>query len=259
MPRLCITVDLDRDANVPVPGSPEAGSADRGSGTSPRFESAGRGLKLLADLFDELNVPVTFFAEARTLEELRDSAGCLSGFETGVHGYAHEDLSVMGIYEAEAVVVRAADSVEDITGHRPRSFRAPYMRAPCFLPEVLEMNGFRADSSTYSDGGPCLPRRVGGITEMPVYRGRDGRTSYLWPMHEGRRSPESYAALSGRLGEGEVFVLCDHCWHIAEHCDGRLKDGAEAAESVERVRRIICSILDLGFVAYKVSDCVLAP
>lgn len=258
MPYVCITVDLDRDANIPVPGTPAAGSADRGSGTSPRFYSAGRGLKLLSELFDELNVPATFFAEAETLLELKDSAGLLSGFEVGSHGYAHEDLTLMDENSAEETIVRAAETVADVAGCRPRSFRAPYMNVPDHLADLLERAGFSADSSLYSDGGSCLPYSIGRLTEVPVCRTADGRTSYLWPMHEGRRSAGSYLELADTVGGDGTFVLCDHCWHIVEHCDGRPKDSSEIDESVSRVRMVICSLLDAGFIPRTVHQCASA-
>ncbi len=46
------TVDLDRDANFPIPGQAAAGSLDRGSGAAPRFSSAERGLSILLDVLD---------------------------------------------------------------------------------------------------------------------------------------------------------------------------------------------------------------
>ena len=67
MRTLCFTVDLDRDVNEPIFGSVCAGSKDRGDGNSPRFVSAGKGTERLVDLFDDLGVKATFFAEARTL------------------------------------------------------------------------------------------------------------------------------------------------------------------------------------------------
>ncbi len=246
-------MDLDRDANVPVPGSSAAGSADRGDGTSPRFSSAERGLKLLTDLFDELHVPATFFAEARTLCELRDSAGLLAGFEVGVHGYDHEDLSLLAPGEADSVITRAAEAAADVTGRRPVSFRAPYMKAPEYLRGLLASRGFTADSSSYAPGDSCVPRLAGGVWEVPVCRGPGGRTSYLWPMHEGRRDPGSYTDLADTVREGGVYVLCDHCWHMVEHCDGSLREDTGAEE---KVRQVITSLLDRGFVPCTVLDCV---
>ncbi len=252
-------MDLDRDSNVPVPGSATAGSAYRGNGTSPRFSSAGRGLKLLSELFDELHVPATFFAEAETLSELRDSAGFLSGFETGVHGYGHEDFTLLDLGDAESVVTRAGETVRDTVGIRPVSFRAPYLKMPDYLPDVLRNHGFTVDSSVYAEGEACRPHDVRGITELPVCRDSGGRTSYLWPMHEGKRAPESYLGLAETVGNEGVFVLCDHCWHIVEHCDGSPKSDTEVTESVRRIRRIVCALLDGGYTPCTVSQCVCRP
>ena len=210
---------------------------------------------MLSSLFDELNVPATFFAEAETLLAVKDSAGCLDGFEVGVHGYAHEDLTMMDPICAEETISRAVEVVSDVTSKRPRSFRSPYMKSPGYLPALLSEKGFTVDSSKYSEGISCRPYPIGDMTEVPVCRAADGRSSYLWPMHEGRRSVESYFDLAGTVGEEGVFVLCDHSWHILEHCDGTLKRQSEIDESVERIRRVITGILEAGYVPVTMSQC----
>jgi peptidoglycan/xylan/chitin deacetylase (PgdA/CDA1 family) len=93
-----------------------------------------------------------FFIVGRLVEDhpdvVRDIAD--AGHEIGLHGYEHDDLSS---YDAEALVrldknlARVSSLVEDITGSRPRCFRAPYLLAPHFyradVYAMLQAQGFR--------------------------------------------------------------------------------------------------------------------
>lgn len=151
MRRFCFTVDLDRDVNVRIPGRTAAGSLDRGRGDAPRFSSSLAGLGMLADLLDDLGVRCTFFCEGRTLEKIRDGGGLFDGHEVGLHGYDHEDLSVLGPADAAAVLSRGREAVRDVVGRDPVSFRAPYMKPPADLVHLLADVGIRADSSLYAD------------------------------------------------------------------------------------------------------------
>ena len=96
MRTLCFTVDLDRDVNEPVFGSVCAASKDRGEGNSPRFASAGKGTEKLVELFDELGIRATFFAEARTLHR-SGAFSLIKGHEVALHGMDHEDFSGEGL------------------------------------------------------------------------------------------------------------------------------------------------------------------
>lgn len=251
MARLCITVDLDRDANVEVPGRVAAGSMDRGEGDSPRFSSAGRGLRLLADALNEAGLPATFFCEGRTLEALRDEAGLLDGFEAGVHGYEHEDLAHLEYGAAEAAIGHGRDAVRDVLGRSPTCFRAPYMRPPERLSEMLAAAGIRVDSSSYATGKDRRVSGLGhGVSEVPVAEqalpSGARRSGYLWPMHEGKRAPESYLGLLENLPDDGVLVIADHAWHVCETRRGGVLDDAGARASVEQTVEVASILADAG-------------
>lgn len=88
---LCFTVDVDRDVNIPIKGMNKAGSMDRGSGKTPRYDSSAEGLRILTELLDEMGVKATYFAEGRTLMNI--GAQALFGREVGIHGLDHEDMT----------------------------------------------------------------------------------------------------------------------------------------------------------------------
>lgn len=252
MRALCVTVDFDRDVNRAVPGRRGAVCGDD---MCHRYASSEEGASVLSELLDDLNVRGTFFAEASTLECA--GASSVSGHEVALHGYDHEDFTghVSGIPmeedEIRDVMERSVNTVKDLTGTAPRGFRAPYMRAHEPLMNMLKEYGIAYDSSEYADlGRTILPYRKWGITEIPVPRGKDvsGRAiaAYLWPMHEGNRSPRDYTGMAAVMEEG-VFVLATHTWHMVESRKGGIMDGTGRRNNLDNVREVIESIIDVGY------------
>ncbi|MCL2296623.1 MAG: polysaccharide deacetylase family protein [Methanomassiliicoccaceae archaeon] len=257
MRALCVTIDLDRDVNVQMPGDAAAGSLDRGEGTSPRFTSTQAGLDILLDMLKETGVKATFFAEGRTLENI--SAKGLSGHEVGVHGYDHEDLTSLSKHDIRDCIGRAADAVHRVMGRGPVSFRAPYMKISDTVLELLPEFGIRYDSSMYAQlSGSIMPYALpNGIIEVPVPEGHDrsGKkiAAYLWPMHEGKRQPEDYLRMASEVSEG-VFTIATHTWHMTESRGRGNMMPAEISQNAENVKKVIEGIIDLGFEPMSVSE-----
>ncbi|MDR2698350.1 MAG: polysaccharide deacetylase family protein [Candidatus Methanoplasma sp.] len=250
MRAFCVTVDLDRDVNILIPGAVPAGSIDRGSGTGPRFSSSERGLSLLIDLFDRMGMKATFFAEAATLKAV--DAGVMSGHEVGIHGAEHEDLTqIKGADGKRAVLEEAVAAVKDAVGTAPASFRAPYMRADEETVGLLPEFGIKADSSRYAEMSRSLmPKRLdNGIWEIPVPEGTDAGgkkiSAYLWPMHESKRRPEDYVRMASAMEEG-AFVLATHTWHIVESRERGIMSETEIGTNLGNVRKVLEGMEDIG-------------
>ena len=250
--KFLFTVDLDRDVNLPVEGSMAAGSVDRGFGTSPRFESAERGLSVLLDVLDDVGMKATFYVEGRTSEVVDCSV--LSGHCIGFHGYDHEDLTgvstgvPMDADVVEGVMRRGFDAVRDNVSE-PVCFRAPYMVSSPDILAALGRLGIRSDSSVYSFDG-CSPYVLPcGISEYPVPKARDsdGRViaGYLWPMHEGKRVPQQYIDMASSCDD--VFMLATHTWHMVESRDGGVMDRDGVKANADAVRTVLEGVLDTGF------------
>lgn len=250
---LIFTVDLDRDVNFPMEGAVAAGSIDRGDGTSPRFTSADRGLDILLDVLDDVGMRATFFVEGRTAETIDCSR--ISGHCIGLHGYDHEDLTggSTGVtftdHRLREVLRRGFDAVSDSIS-APVCFRAPYMSSDDRVLEAVSELGILHDSSVYSGVGVQPYTVPYGITEHPVPKGRDvnGRTiaAYLWPMHEGKRSPEDYVRMASEVIEGD-HIIATHTWHMVERRDGGPMDEGDVSANASMVRDVLAGILDLGF------------
>ena len=256
--RLCFTVDLDRDVNDPVIGSSAAISLDRGDGNAPRFTSSEKGTGIILDLLDDLGMKATFFAEARTLE--RTHVGrTISGHEVGMHGLDHEDFTgsrtevYLGHGEMRRIVEKSIQIIRDEVGRSPVGFRSPYMDPNEEMLDFLYEYGISYDSSRYTYvSDRIVPTPSGSIclTELPALKGADAAgkaiTSYLWPMHEGKRGPGDFISFFDRVKEG-VCVVATHSWHMAETRSGGPMSDEEIGRNYDRTRKVLADLIDSGF------------
>jgi hypothetical protein len=238
---VCLSADVDPDANIPRRGRTDAISAHQGDTVC--LDASRQGLDVLAGVLEELSLPCTLFWEARTLQTLAAASpqtirrfldnGLL---EHGCHGLKHEDFAgkdsglPINAEETARILRQATDIVAAVTGARPAGFRAPYCRLTPELTAALSEAGYLYDSTLTRTPGQDWTMRPcpldPGPTDKPVWelaicRARDGRgkpiTSYLWQMFEGRRPTEDYVSLVSSLRgpyQGGLFQLALHPWHM---------------------------------------------
>jgi peptidoglycan/xylan/chitin deacetylase (PgdA/CDA1 family) len=131
-----VCIDFEGSYGMPhhVPYSPEAGAR-----------------LILAELA-EYEAHAVFFVVGRMVEEHPEVVRALAaeGHEIGLHGYDHDDLAgydEQALAQLDEDLARVGSLVQEITGMRPRCFRAPYLLAPHFYrPEVyalLRAQGYR--------------------------------------------------------------------------------------------------------------------
>ena len=260
MRQLCFTIDLDRDVNDAVVGSSAAVSLDRGSGNAPRFTSSEKGTLVLLDLLDDLGIQATFFAEARTLQETQIGRS-ISKYEVAMHGYDHEDLTgskskvILAHGELRSIVERSVQVIRDEVGCSPTGFRSPYMDPNEELLDFLHEYGVTYDSSRYayvSDVVKPYPSGNMMLTEVPALKGTSANgktiTSYLWPMHEGKRSAGDFIALCETVKEG-ICMIATHTWHMVERRSGGLMSQEDVSANYDATRDVLSSLIDSGFEA----------
>jgi peptidoglycan/xylan/chitin deacetylase (PgdA/CDA1 family) len=239
---VCLSVDVDPDANRAAPGRPDAVSAR--CGESVALDACGQGLDVLAEIVQDMAIPCTLFWEARSLRALADAgAPALDYFlhspevESGCHGLRHEDFQgkesgvPLDEHDTLAVVREATDVIAQHAGARPRGFRAPYCRLTPALEAALLSVGYAYDASLTRAAGSSwglLPYALpSGLAELALCRARDrsGKpiTSYLWQMFEGRRTPDDHIRLISGLRDrfpGGLAHVALHPWHIVAGQDG---------------------------------------
>jgi len=135
------------------------------------------------------DVRASFYVPAVTAllypEEQRQVAG--DGHEIGIHGWIHELNSVLPHAAERDLMMRAADTLEQVTGVRAVGMRTPsWDFSPNTLSIAMEM-GLRYDSSLMADED-CyellLDGEPSGVMELPVEWVRDDAV-YFW-MHRGQ-------------------------------------------------------------------------
>jgi peptidoglycan/xylan/chitin deacetylase (PgdA/CDA1 family) len=117
-----------------------------------------RATNAILEELERQQTSAVFFIVGRMIEEHPDVVRAIAaaGHEIGLHGYEHDNLAR---YDAEALMLldknlaRVGSLLEDMTGSRPRAFRAPYLLWPHYyraeVYAILRAQGFRWVSNRY--------------------------------------------------------------------------------------------------------------
>jgi len=113
------------------------------------------GIWRLFRIFDQADIPVTFFAAAVALERNPDVAAKLAarGDEAAGHGYRWSNHFEMTRDEEREAIKRAIASIAETTGSRPVGWYCREMSVNT-RELVVEAGGFEYDSDCYSDDLP---------------------------------------------------------------------------------------------------------
>ena len=179
-------------------------------------------------LLREHAIPATFFVPAVSAllhpDEQREVIA--QGHEIGLHGWIHEVNTAVPPEQERELHLRAAETLEKVTGVRPVGMRTPSWD---FSPVTLKIErelGLLYDSSLMADDDPYELLDEGeptGIVELPVEWIRDdavyfnmNRFQALWPYAD----PEAVLGIFRREFErahrdGGLFLLTMHPHVIA--------------------------------------------
>lgn len=113
------------------------------------------GMPRLLELYDRYQLKSTFFFIADMAEKYPDVVRMVldGGHEVACHGYSHAmefALDQLDLATQKEHLSRAKAILEDISGQRVVSFRAPALRVNEYTPEALSECGFTIDSSIAS-------------------------------------------------------------------------------------------------------------
>jgi peptidoglycan/xylan/chitin deacetylase (PgdA/CDA1 family) len=147
-----------------------------------------RGLPRLLALLADRGIAGSFYVPGATAraypEAIREIAS--SGHEIGHHG--HDHLQPHGIDAARQrdEVERGLSALGDVTGLRPRGYRAPFAElTPETLALLLELE-FAYDSSCMGDDRPYIEEADGlEILELPLHWALDDAPYFLCTLDDG--------------------------------------------------------------------------
>ena len=163
------------------------------------------GVPRILRLLARYDVPATFFVPAVVAmlhpDEQRAVVG--AGHEIGIHSWIHELNSALPPEDERDLQMRAADTLERISGQRPVGIRTPSWDFSQHTLAITREMGLIYDSSLMADDDPyeiLEDNRPTGVVELPVEWIRDDAPYWAMDRFSALRP---YTPPSGVL---EVFV-----------------------------------------------------
>ncbi|MBI3746615.1 MAG: polysaccharide deacetylase [Chloroflexi bacterium] len=182
------------------------------------------GVPRILELLGREEIPATWFVPGHTLATFPESIQAIlaGGHELAVHGWYHEDFSLLLADEQRAILDRAVAAIRDVSGAAPRGHRAPYWALGPDTLGLVEAAGFAYDSSLMSDDYRLFRVRHGDrhstedgttfgtegrLVQVPIYWGLDD-----WPIFEPAPGRDGLAAPSRvlEIWEGELRYGWEH-------------------------------------------------
>jgi peptidoglycan/xylan/chitin deacetylase (PgdA/CDA1 family) len=181
------------------------------------------GVPRILALLGRHGVPATFFIPAVAAligpDEPRRIAD--AGHEVGIHGWIHENTSLLPRAVERDAMLRARDTLERLSGQRPVGHRAAQWDTSTNTVELVRELGLLYDSSLMADEEPyelLLDGQPTGVVEVPVEWLRDDAVYFLFNRNPPTRpyaTPEDVLGIFKRefdaaWEEGSVFQLVMH-------------------------------------------------
>jgi peptidoglycan-N-acetylglucosamine deacetylase len=150
------------------------------------------GVPRILELLKQNDVPATFFvpAVAALLHPDEQRRVIAEGHEIGLHGWIHELNSVLPEAVERDLHMRAAETLETITGRRPVGMRTPSWDFSAATLKIQREMGLIYDSSLMADDDPYELVEAGeptGIVELPVEWIRDDAPYFNMNRHQALR------------------------------------------------------------------------
>lgn len=103
----------------------------------------------LLDLFNKYQIKTTWFIPGHSVETFPEQMKAVAdaGHEIGMHGYSHENPIAMTPEQEEAVLDKAIELIEKLSGKRPTGYVAPWWEFSNVTNELLLKKGIKYDHS----------------------------------------------------------------------------------------------------------------
>ncbi len=188
---------------------------------------ARRGTPRIMSLLERHGVPATFFmpAVSAILHPQEARSVVAAGHELGIHSWIHEFNSRLDHATERELALRAAETLETISGRRPVGIRTASWDFSPFTLKIIREMGLLYDSSLMADDEPYELLDQGeatGIVELPVEWIRDDAIYFNMDRMAALRpytGPETVLDIFRREldmahAEGGLCLLTMHPHHI---------------------------------------------
>jgi peptidoglycan/xylan/chitin deacetylase (PgdA/CDA1 family) len=181
------------------------------------------GVPRILNVLARHNVPASFFMPAMCalLDPNESRRIVAAGHEIGLHGWLHENNSLLDDATERDLMLRARDTLASIIGASPVGFRSANWDLSAHTLHIAAEMGLRYDSSLMADENPyelLLDGQPSGMVEIPVEWLRDDAVYFLFNRNPATRpyaTPEEVFAIFAReldaaIAEGGLFQLVMH-------------------------------------------------
>ena len=175
---VAFTFDMDADSLIHLE-HPETGHR-RVSAISMLRYGPEVAVKRILQTYREFDIQQTFYVPAWCIEQYTESVKAMvdGGHEVAHHGYIHENPNTLSPEKELYWLIRGIDIINNVTGQRPRGWRAPLYNFSDASVDFLIDEGFSYDASLMGDDIPyLLSADKGKVMELPSYWGMDD-----WPQ-----------------------------------------------------------------------------
>lgn len=232
----CLTFDMDADSLVHLEHPGEG--YRRVSVVSMLRYGPTVAVPRIVETYRRLGIRQTFFIPGWCIEQYPEAVEAIleGGNEIAHHGWIHENPLDQSRDEEAHWLDRGIETIERVTGRRPRGWRAPLYNVSDTSLDLLLERGFAYDASLMGDDVPYLiESRTSGsrLVEIPSHWGLDDwpqyvhaiDLDYMMPLRAPRQGFEIYRQefeaarrhgglwipvvhpfASGRLARWEVFA-----------------------------------------------------
>ncbi|MFD1881177.1 polysaccharide deacetylase family protein [Paracoccus pacificus] len=214
---VALSFDSDHETNELRDGGKSIGRLSWGE------YGARRGVPRIREVLDRFGAKASFFVPGVSAELHPDEQKSLvdDGHEVALHGWIHEVNTQVPTAQERELMLRAADTLERITGTRPVGMRTPsWDYSPTTL-AIAEELGLVYDSSLFADDDPyeiVSAGRPTGIVELPVEWIRDDAPYFMMNRFGAQRPYTAPPAVldiflrefEGAYAEGGLFLLTMH-------------------------------------------------
>ncbi|KAG9727461.1 polysaccharide deacetylase, partial [Aureobasidium melanogenum] len=161
--KIALSIDFDAISGwLGTSQHPDNNMADISSGYFSGYVGVPRLLKVFSRL--GISDKVTWCIPGHSMETFPAQTKAIveSGAEIALHGYSHEGSTQMTAQQERDVLVKTMKLAEELTGKKPRGYRAPLYQIQERTVKLLQENGFLWDSSlAHLDSMPYfLPKKV---------------------------------------------------------------------------------------------------
>lgn len=146
-----------------------------------------RGLPRLLEVLADRGLPATFYVPGATAraypESIRDIAG--AGHEIAHHGHDHLAPHTTEPARQRTEIEHGLAAIGDVTGERPRGYRAPFAELTPETFELLVEHDFDYDSSCMGDDRPYVEQLDGmELLELPMHWQLDDAPYFLCTLED---------------------------------------------------------------------------